>query len=67
VSKISELFIRPDPFRPDPAQLGEPEEEPRQWRIQLREDTHASFKARDAENVCPTCKRPLGSTDREVE
>jgi hypothetical protein len=67
VSKLAELFVRPDPFKPDPAELGEPEEKPRHWRIQLVEDTHAAAKARDAENVCPTCQRPLGLTDREAE
>jgi excisionase family DNA binding protein len=47
VSKIAEFFIRPDPFEPDPAEFGEPEEKPRHWRIQLVEDTHAAAKARD--------------------
>jgi hypothetical protein len=65
MSRISELFIRPNPFEPDPAEFGAPEEKPRHWRIQLVEDTHAAAKARDAENVCPTCKRPLGSTEVE--
>jgi hypothetical protein len=59
VSKIAEQFIRPDPFKPDPAELGEPEEKPRHWQIVLAEDTRAAAKARDAEKVCPTCNRPL--------
>jgi hypothetical protein len=59
MSKLAQMFIRPDPFSPDPDQLGEPEEEPRHWAVVLGEETRAAAKARDAEKVCPTCKRPL--------
>jgi hypothetical protein len=47
VSKLAELFIRPDPFKPDPAELGEPEEDSRHWIVLLGEEARAAARARD--------------------